>query len=373
MKIILFANTDWFLYNFRLPLARALHERGAEVVLASPKGAYSQLLVSEGFRWIELPMTRDGMNPFRELATIRLIYKLYQREQPDLVHHFTIKYVLYGSLAARFAGIKSVVNTIPGLGYVFTGEGILKSILRVIVHNWYRLALRGSFVTFDNTDDREYFLEERLVRPENSCVVRGAGVDTENFTPLPEPDGIPVILQAGRMLVEKGVGEFAGAAGMIKHEGLPCRFVLVGRVDPGNPASIQETQLSAWQQEGLLEWWGWQENIHSAIAQAHIVCHPSYREGLPTILLEAAACARPIVTTDTAGCRDAVVDGETGILVPVKDVDALARALRSLITDPALRQEMGIAGRRRAEAEFSVGRVIMDTLHVYRQAGAKGL
>ena len=160
---------------------------------------------------------------------------------------------------------------------------------------------------------------------------------------------------------------------MIKREGIPCRFVLVGRVDPGNPASIPESQLSAWQQEGLIEWWGWQESIRSAIAQAHIVCHPSYREGLPTILLEAAACARPIVTTDTAGCRDAVADGETGILVPVKDVDALAKALRLLITDPALRQKMGVAGRRRAEVEFSVNRVIMDTLHVYRQAGAKEL
>jgi glycosyltransferase involved in cell wall biosynthesis len=175
------------------------------------------------------------------------------------------------------------------------------------------------------------------------------------------------------MLAEKGVGEFAGAAGIIKRDGIPCRFVLVGRVDPGNPTSISETQLSAWQQEGLLEWWGWQENIHSAITQAHIVCHPSYREGLPTILLEAAACARPIVTTETAGCRDAVVDGETGILVPVKDAEALARALRSLITDPALRRKMGSAGRKRAEAEFSVGRVITDTLHVYRQAGVKGL
>jgi len=373
MKIILFANTDWFLFNFRLSLARALRGRGVDVLFVSPKGDYVQPLVVEGFRWIELPMTRDGMNPFRELGAVWQIYKLYKREKPDLVHHFTVKNVLYGSLAARFASVAFTINTIPGLGYVFIGEGLLKSILRVIVHNWYRLVLRSSYVTFDNTDDRKYFLEKHLVLPENSYIVRGAGVDTTNFVPLPEPKGIPVVLQAGRMLIEKGVGEFVEAAKIIKREGIPSRFVLVGRVDPGNPTSISEKHLLAWQQEGLLEWWGWQANIHSALAQAHIVCHPSYREGLPTILLEAAACGRPIVTTDTAGCRDAVVDGETGILVPVKDVDALARALRLLITDPALRQEMGMAGRKRAEAEFSVRRVIADTLHIYRQAGLKGL
>jgi glycosyltransferase involved in cell wall biosynthesis len=367
MKIILFSNTSWSLYNFRLVLARDLRQR-AEVILLSPPDEYSPRLEAAGFRWIPFPMSRQGMNPFYELLTIWRLFQLYRREKPDLVHHFTIKCMLYGSLAAWLASVPAV-NTVTGLGYAFAQTDWRGRILNSFVRAAYRFVLRGTQVIFQNPDDRAEFVRERLVDSAHATLIRGSGIELSLYNPLPEPDGQPLVLMAARMLRDKGVAEFVEAARRLRTSGLVARFALVGDTDAGNPAAIPHWQLKAWQEEGAVEWWGWRDDMPAVLASAHIVCLPSYyKEGLPRLLLEAAACARPIVTTDTPGCREAVRHGVNGLLVPPRDAAALAESLRTLIVDPDLRVRMGHAGRRMAEEEFNIERVNAATLEVYDKA-----
>jgi glycosyltransferase involved in cell wall biosynthesis len=365
LKIILFANTDWYLYNFRLSLAQALKDQGHEVLLLSPSGDYAGRFQESGFRWEALDFNIRGTNPIRELGIIAKLVRLYRRERPDIVHHFTIKCVLYGSLAARLAGVKGIVDAITGLGYIFIGKGFQAAAMRQVALQMYRLALRGVRVIFQNPDDMQVFQELKLVRPGQCVLIKSSGINTDRFHPTPEPDGAPTVVLAARMLWDKGVGEFVEAARILKHEGSPARFILVGTGFPGNPASIADDQLAAWEREGLVEWWRWRDDMADVYAQSHIVCLPSYREGLPRSLAEAAACGRPLVAADVPGCKEIVRDGVNGYLVPVRDAAALAGALRKLINAPALRQSMGACSREMALAEVSEERVLTDTLKVY--------
>ena len=366
MKILLFANTDWYLYNFRLELAQALRERGDEVVLVSPDGPYAPRLRDQGFRWVCFPMARRGLNPIEEMKTIIRLYKLYRLEAPQLVHHFTVKCVLYGSLASHLVGITSVVNSVEGLGYVFTEGGGSRRWLRSIIKAFYRLVLHGSWVIFHNPEDRDFFLENRLSNPKRMVVIRGSGVDLERFSPRPLLEGTPLVILPARMLWDKGLKEFIEAATLLKAEGIPARFALVGDSDDDNPVSVHKSQLQEWEKEGVIEWWGWKEKMEDVYTQASIVCLPSfYREGVPKTLIEAAACGRPIVASDIPGCREVVRQGENGLLVPVRDVPELAGALRRLLQNPALRSQMGTCGRRIAEEEFSIKLVNSKTLTVY--------
>ena len=369
MKIIIFSNTSWSLYNFRLVLARDLLRAGHEVALLAPPDEYSPRIEAAGFRWIPFPMSRQGMNPFAELATIWRLVQLYRRERPDLVHHFTIKCMLYGSLAARLAGVHGVVNTVTGLGYVFGQTDWRGRMLNSFVRAAYRFVLRGAQVIFQNPDDLAEFTREGFVDEAHATLIRGSGIDLSLYHSLPEPDGEPVVLLAARMLRDKGVGEFVEAARRLRTSGLRARFVLVGDTDAGNPAAIPPAQLKAWQDEGAVEWLGWRDDMPAVLASAHIVCLPSYyKEGLPRLLLEAAACARPLVTTDWPGCREAVRPGVNGLLVPPRDATALAESLRTLIVDPDLRVRMGREGRRMAEEEFNIQRVNAATMEVYEKA-----
>ena len=365
MKILLFANTDWYLYNFRLALAQALRDRGDEVVLVSPDGTYASRLQELGFHWECFPLSRRGLNPLEEISTIVGLFRLYRREKPDLVHQFTVKCVLYGSFASLLLGIHSVVNSVEGLGYVFTeGEGArrwLRGLIKVI----YRLVLRPTWVIFLNPDDRSFFLKNHLVNPNRIVMIRSSGVNIQEFTPRPELQGIPLVILPARLLWDKGVKEFVAAARLLRTEGLHARFALVGDNDDGNPASVNVPQLQAWEKEGVIEWWGWKESMKDIYAQASIVCLPSYREGLPITLIEAAACGRPIVASDVPGCREIVRTGENGLLVPAHDVPALVAALKLLIQDSEMRHRMGLCGRKIAEEEFSMDLVISQTMKVY--------
>jgi glycosyltransferase involved in cell wall biosynthesis len=365
MKILLFANTDWYLYNFRLPLARCLREQGNEVVLMSPSGEYSSRLEQAGFHWIPFDFEVDGMNPMRELGVIISLVRLYRKEQPEIVHHFTVKCVLYGSLAARIVGVRGIINAVTGLGYLFIGRGLKASLLRQIAIALYRIALHNTQVIFQNPDDQEAFISLGLAGSQQCILIRSSGIDMQRFQVTPEPDGIPMVLLAGRMLWDKGVGEFIDAARILLQEGVKARFVLVGGGYPGNPASISDDQLKLWQSEGGVEWWGWREDMADVYARSSVVCLPSYREGLPRSLAEAAACGRPLVATDVPGCREIVRGGENGLLVPVRNASALAAALRSLLSDPELRHRMGARSREIALASVSEEHVIGETLKVY--------
>jgi glycosyltransferase involved in cell wall biosynthesis len=225
--------------------------------------------------------------------------------------------------------------------------------------------LYGSQVIFENPEDRDIFIQKRLIKAEQSHLILGTGVDVDKYRPTHRSNDIPVVLFSSRMLVTKGLLEYMEAARSLRQKGLNARFAIAGKTDPGNPASIPDEQIEAWKQLDTLEWWGWQDDMPTALARADIFCLPSYREGVPNALLEAAACGLSIVTTDVPGCRDVVTNGVNGWLVPVKNADALANALETLITNPELRKKMGNAGREIALNHFSADKVNKETLAVY--------
>jgi len=379
MKVFLFANTDWYLYNFRIPLMRALKNRGYEVVLSSPSGSYSDRLAKQGFRWIQFDFSRSGTNLFREVNILQKLIGLYRKENPDLFIHFTIKCVIYGSLAARLLGNKTVINSIDGLGYVFSNTTIGARILRLFVQPLYRFALRDTLVIFQNPDDREVFLKLKLVKEDQYTVIRGVGIEVNNYAPVKQVDDVPVILFAGRLLHSKGVEILINAARILKDSGVQARFVLVGRSDPGNPESIKEDMIQDWVKESIVEYWGWRDDMPQVFQKAHIFCLPTiHREGLPLSLMEAAASAMPIVASDVPGCRELVQNRENGFLVPPNDALALAATLRKLIENPKLRSRMGQCGREIVEQNFSAERIVSETLdridafHKDRNRRAKG-
>ena len=368
MKAVLFANTDWYLYNFRIEYAKFLKSQGWDVVLMSPDGEYVEKIEALGFRHIDMEFSRKGMNPAAESDAIRRIREVYEAEQPDLVHHFTIKCMIYGSIAARQVGVKSIVNSVTGLGFVFLSDKPHVKLVRGVVKHLYKKAFKGTQVIFENPDDRALFLEMGLVGEDNSHVILGTGIDTDTFVPVRPPDSVPLTILPARMLWDKGIGEFVDAAAAIRKEGINARFALIGKMDEGNPACIEYETLTRWQKEGNVEWWGWQDDIYTSISLADIVCLPSYREGLPKILLEAAACGRPIVTTDVPGCRETVINGVNGLLVEVKSAESLKNALVRLINDRDLRVKMGEASRELAVSRFSNAIVNAETYKIYRAA-----
>lgn len=366
-KILLIANTDWYLFRFRISLARYLKDRGYEVVFVSPSGQYVTQLEEEGFRWLGWEVGRQSTNPIKEGASIIKLLRIIKKEAPDLIHLHTIKPVLYGSLCGWLLKNISIVRSITGRGYIFLGRDIRARVLKPFVKASYSFLLnagRGT-VVFENTADRDFFLEQRLVDSENAVVIEGVGVDTDHYLPTPEPDGIPFILLAGRMLWDKGVGTFVETARLLRSR-LPAKFLLVGQQDQGNPANIPTKLLEGWSREGVVEWQGWVSDMRRVFAICHIVTLPSLGEGLPTILLEAAASGRPIVATDVPGCRDVVQNGINGYLVPSEDPESLARAIEVLIKDPVLRKTMGASGREMVMKRFSSSIVNSSTLTIYR-------
>jgi glycosyltransferase involved in cell wall biosynthesis len=366
-KILFVANTDWYLYNYRLPLARYLRAQGFEVVLVSPEGRFVTLLQQAGFRWVAWNVGRQTIAPWKELAVFLRLMRLYRCERPVLVQHYTIKPVLYGSLAAGFQGVRGIVNSITGLGYVFLGQAFGVRVLRWVIIKLYRFAFChfNCALVFENDVDRQSFIQQKIIAAERTWLVEGVGVDTDSFTPTSEPAGTPLVVLPARMLWEKGVGTLVEAARLLKNM-LPVRVALVGVPDPGNPSTVDEANLRQWEKEGLIEWWGWRDDMQAVYACSHIVTLPtSYGEGVPTVLLEAAACGRPIVATDIPGCRAVVQPGKNGLLVPPNDPHALAEALRQLVSDPDLRCRMGAAGRQLVLERFTIGHVNEAMLDVY--------
>jgi glycosyltransferase involved in cell wall biosynthesis len=267
----------------------------------------------------------------------------------------------------------AVINAITGLGFVFIDQGWRAGGLRWLVNRFYRIALKNTQVVFQNEDDRALFLEQGLVTESQVCLIPGSGVDTARFGMEPARAALPVVVVLpARMLWDKGVREFVEAAEILKAQGVPARFALVGDTDPNYPACVPEQQLNEWQSSGIVEWWGWQDDMVAVYRQADIVCLPSYREGLPRTLVEAAACGRALVAADVPGCRSIVRQGENGLLVPARDGKALAEALCTLILDADLRQKMGRCGREIVVREYSLERVLGDTLFLYKSGAAAG-
>ncbi|RTL85650.1 MAG: glycosyltransferase family 1 protein [Hyphomicrobiales bacterium] len=371
MKCLLFANTDWYLYNFRRSLAAALRAEGHEVLLVSPPGPYGIKLRELGFTWIPAPMERASLNPLRELALIGWLFMLMREERPDVVHGFTIKCAVYGALVGRLAKVGRI-NAVAGMGYVFTSDSLKARLLRTPVRVLMRIALGGerARLILQNPDDVQLFHKARIVPSERIRLLRGSGVDCSRFLPgsaTASADAPLRVVLAARMLWDKGVGEFIEAARILKSQGRRLSFILAGAPDPGNPASIADEQLRAWREEGLVEWLGHVADMPGLMAGADIVVLPSYREGLPKSLIEAAACARPLITTDAPGCREVVTHGLNGLLVPVRDAVSLAEAIARLQDDPVFARRLGEAAREKALTEFDERVVIEQTLAVYHE------
>lgn len=367
--LLLFVVNDLaFLVSHRMPVARAALDAGFEVHVAAPEDSASERkLAGSGLRIHRLGLHRHSVNPLVELRGLWQIYRAFRRIGPDTVHLVTIKPVLYGGIAARLARVPAVVSAISGLGYAFTSDSLKGRLVGLLVKPLYRFALghRTQRVVFQNDHDRAAVQGLGVNLSGKVEMIRGSGVDLEVFRPAPEPGGPVTVVVPSRLLRDKGIAEFVDAAGILKREGSPARFALVGDAPEGNPDSVPRAVLDAWKAEGAVEFWGFRDDMPKVLAQAHIVVLPSYREGFPKALIEAAACGRPVVTTDTPGCRDAIVENETGRLVPVRDSRALADAMRGLIEDGAARRRMGLAGRKRAEHAFSIEHVTRRHLEIY--------
>lgn len=366
-KLLFVINDLSFFFSHRLSLAKAVKEAGYEVHVAAPASNRSSELAQYDFKFYTIPLDRKGVNPLHEIRSVFALYQLYLKIKPNIVHHLTVKPVLYGGIAARLAKVPSVVNAVTGLGYLFVSSNSSAKLLR----QFSKLGFYASFrhpnmrVIFQNADDQREFIKNGLLRSDHSVLIKGSGVSLTEFKPLAEPESSRiVVLLPARLLWDKGVGEFIQAAELLRKEP-SIQMVLAGPFDSGNPAAIKKKQIDDWVNQGLIEYWGHQNNIQEAFARCHIVCLPSYREGTPRVLIEAAACERPIVTTDVPGCRDIVMDQVNGVLVEVKNSKSLADGILKLASDSTTRQRMGREGRHIVEAGFSSHLVNKNTLAVY--------
>lgn len=369
MKLLFLSTEDSTFWSHRLALARKLRNLGVDVVIMTRAGEHLSRLEEEGFRVIPWSISRKSLNPFKELRSFLQVCKSYREERPDIVHHIALKPIVYGSLAARVCRWMPSANTVTGLGPVFVRANLTSRVLRALLVKVLRVCFRAkdSRVILQNEDDRALFLKAKIVPAENTTVIAGFGVNTEEFVPGPEPDGQFVVILPARMLWEKGVREFVEAAQELHKRGTSVRMVLVGAPDPNNPGCIPERQLREWAESGSVEWWGQQTEMTDVIHRSHLICLPSYREGLPRVLVEAGACGRPIVTTDAPGCSQVVRHGENGLLIPIKNSRALVDAIQSLLLNRVWRLQLGEAGRERTVAEFSEGKIARQTLDVYAE------
>jgi glycosyltransferase involved in cell wall biosynthesis len=366
--LLFVVNNPAFFMSHRVPVALAAQKAGYDVHVATMDGPAVADIQALGMTHHAIPMTRSGKHPLQELGTLLALVRLFRRLRPDVVHLVTIKPVLYGGIAARLARVPGMVAAISGLGFVFLSNSLKMRLVRAVVARLYRIALGhpNSRVIFQNANDRDLLKSLGAVRDEQVVIIRGAGVDLDAFRPTPEPPAPPVVVtMVARLLRDKGVQEFVQAARLLRERGVPVTMQLVGGLDAGNPASATQADVDAWQQDGCVQALGERSDVAALYAAAHIAVLPSYREGLPKSLIEAAACGRAVVTTDVPGCRDAIEPNVTGLLVPVRDAAALADAIARLAKDAALRQAMGAAGRALAEREFDINQVARIHVALY--------
>ncbi len=366
IKILFVANTGWYLFNFRLAFAEYLRARGHEVLFVSPRDEYFPKLESAGFRVIDWPLGRKSLNPISEFRALLLLLRIYKEEKPDLCHHFTIKCVLYGSLAAMISHTRRVINSVTGLGHFFLSDRFVIRVLRAPIFFLYRFLAnrRGTRYIFQNLEDQNLFEQLGLVPREICRLVRGSGIDLQYFsrTPLPQSRRI---LFASRMLKEKGIYELIEAVSLAQREE-KFAMIFAGSVDEGNPSAISRQELDAWQSDGLIVYLGHLPSIREEIEKADIVVLPSYREGLPRILLEAAAMGRALIASDVPGCREVVQHEQNGLLVPARDAVALKQAILRLLRDETLRNSLSDAAAKTA-LDFGEENVYSSTLRVYEE------
>jgi glycosyltransferase involved in cell wall biosynthesis len=369
-RLLIVANVAWFFAMHRLPIARMARTRGLDVHVACGIGSGAEDVIAENFPFHAVPLRREAFTPFSDVRATAALTGLYRRLRPALVHHVTLKPVLYGSVAARLAGVPAVLNAFAGLGSAFAGTSQAAQLRQRLIVAGLAASTprRRHVVLFENHDDRELLVGRGAVRAEHAEVIAGIGVDTSHFEVRPPPAEPVNVLFASRMLKEKGAEYFVEAARILRAQGVPVTCTMVGTPDTTNPGSLSVEQLESWDREGVVRWLGFRRAMPDVIAAAHLVCLPTYyREGVPRILLEAAACGRALIATDMPGCRDIVRHGVNGLRVPPHDVGAIVNAIRELSADPARRCAMGAAGREIVEREFELSIVLDRTWHLYQR------
>ncbi len=369
--VLLVANTSWYLYNFRLPLLESLRDNGYEVAIVAPHDFYTSVLEKEGFKVHSWLLARSSINPFLELKALVDLIRIYRREQPVLVHHFTIKACLYGTIAAKLTGVYRVINAITGLGHVFLGSRKRNRLLRRVLRPLYKAVFmaRRSTVVFQNADDQESLIKLGITDGSKSRLIRGSGVDISYFSPIRDASGnfkIPFkLLFPSRLIREKGFDELLKACRKLWDEQKVIELLIAGELDDGNRSSLSENELLRLRNDPRIRFLGHVKDMRKLYAEVDLVVLPSWREGLSRSLIEAAAMEKPIVTTDVPGCRDVIDHGQSGLLVPVRDANALCLAISLLMQNPDLARRFGKAAREKVLSEFQVSLVNKNTLEQY--------
>ena len=363
LRLLFVANVDWFFISHRLELARAASDAGFEVHVAAAASGASVTIEEAGARFHPLPLSRSGVHPLREMTSLRSLIRLYRTLQPHLIHHVSIKPILYGSLAARLIPQAAVINALSGFGSMIEGRSKTR---RGIVLRTYRalFASKRTHVIVQNEGHRKLLTEQGIAHTSRVHLIEGSGVDTTRFVPEPERRADPpIVVLVGRMLIDKGVREFVEAATLLRNS-VRARFVLVGPANDENPSAISREELESWTREGSVEWWGPRDDIERVLPRASAFVSASYHEGLPKAMLEAAACGLPIIATDIAGHRG-VVDESTGVMVPPRDAGALAAAIESLLSDPDRAMHLGRNARTRIQHRYTTESVVDQTMRLY--------
>ena len=368
-KLFIIVNVDWFFLSHRLPVALAAQRAGWDVTIVTADTGKLKDIEAKGLKVINLPMSRSGMNLKEELGTLSFLRKLYKQEKPDVVHHVGMKTILWGTLAAKFAGVNGVVNAISGLGGFFAEDN--KSLMAKVMPKVLKFShnRKNLLCIFQNDEDKGLYVKNGIIKPEQARYIKGSGVNLKEFCYAPEPtEGKIRVILTARMIVEKGIFILTDAAERLrsKYED-KVEFLLVGGIDD-HPGAITKDQLDSVCDGKYIQWLGYRTDVKELLQSSHIVAFPSYyMEGLPKSLIEADAIVRPVITCNSVGCKEAVIDGYNGYLIPTKNVDALVEKLDVLLSDASLRQEMGKNSRKYAEENFSIDVVIERHLNIYNE------
>jgi glycosyltransferase involved in cell wall biosynthesis len=370
LKIIYFVTVDWFFLSHFIDRAKFIKAAGFEVLVICKFERCRSLIEAEGIRCIPLDLSRKSINPIQMLRLVFNLKKIYRIERPALVHQVALKPILIGTLAAKFSSGISILNAPVGMGYIFTSNSIKALFLRPFVNFALRLLMNpnGSYVVFENSDDRNFLIQKGFVQPSKSWLIKGAGVNIKDYNLRLQSDHREVVIVLpARLLWDKGIGDFVNAAKIILDKGLNARFVVVGGHDHHNASNIDSRIIDDWNSKGPVEFWGFQKDMKKIFSLFDIVCLPSYREGLPKALLEGMAAGLPCVTTNVPGCREVVKNEDNGYLVPPRNPQALADAIQKLILDADLRRKMGMKGRQRILSEFSSKIICEKTFELYKE------
>jgi len=378
-KILFNITEDWFFLSHFLSRALSAKKNGFEIYVCCNETSKKQIIEDYGINFISLPYKRPNINPIYEIYILIRLILIVSNVKPDIIHNIALKPIIQGSIASRLLNLKAVVNAPVGMGFVFTSMSFKARILKPILTFLLRIFLNSpngeknkKKVIFENSDDLNYFKKLKAINSNNALVISGAGVEIDQtFLKRRRQNKIPKVVLIARMLKDKGIYEFFEAFQILKNKEIKCQFVLVGDVDPLNPTSLKRSTLEKWQDEKAIQWLGWIDDIQNILLETDILCLPSYREGLPKSLVEGAAAGLPLVATDTVGCREVVIEGHNGFLVPIKDSIKLASAIEKLILDSSLRKSMGRESYKMAISKFSSSKINTLTLKVYNELCSK--